>query len=73
MIMEERGSNGNCAIGWNLTILTNGIYLSYLQHEQDVTQGQFLSRVQLVWIQFPSPKLVTSLRLKHPVCLIIYP
>ena len=37
-----------------------------LRHEQDVTQGQFLSRVQLVWIQsFPSPRLVALLKQKN--------
>ena len=41
---------------------------------QDMTQGQFLSRVLLVWIQsFPSPRLVASPRLKNPVCPTIYP
>ena len=30
-----------------------------LHHGQDTIQGQFLSGVQLVWIQcFPSPRLV---------------
>ena len=41
---------------------------------QDMTQGQFLSGVQQVWIQsFPSPRLVTSPRLKNLVCPTIYP
>ena len=40
---------------------------------QDMTQGQFLSGVQQVWIQsFPSPRLVASPRLKNPVCPTIY-
>ena len=41
---------------------------------QDMTQGQFLSEVQQVWIQsFPSPRLVASPRLKNLVCPTIYP
>ena len=37
-----------------------------LHHGQDVTQGQFLSRAKLIWIQsFPSHKLVAKLRLKN--------
>ena len=41
---------------------------------QDMTQGQFLSRVWQVWIQsFHSPRLVASPRLKNPVCPTIYP
>ena len=41
---------------------------------QDITQGQFLSGVQQVWIQsFPSPRLVASPRLKNTVCPTIYP
>ena len=40
---------------------------------QDMTQGQFLSEVQQVWIQsFPSPRLVASPRLKNLVCPTIY-
>ena len=38
------------------------------------THGQFLSQTKLVWIQgFPSPRLVTSTRLKNPVCSTAYP
>ena len=41
---------------------------------QDMTQGQFLSGVQQVWIQsFPSPRLVVSPRLKNLVRPTIYP
>ena len=41
---------------------------------QDMTQGQFLSGVEQVWIQsFPSPRLVASPRLKNLVCPTIYP
>ena len=41
---------------------------------QDMTQGQFLSEVQQVWIQsFPSSRLVASPRLKNLVCPTIYP
>ncbi len=44
--------------------------LSYLLTpplRQEMTQGQFLSGVQQVWIQsFPSPRLVASPRLKNP-------
>ena len=45
----------------------------YPQNEQDVAQGQFLTGVQLVWIQsILSPKLVALLRQKT-VWPIIYP
>ena len=41
---------------------------------RDMTQGQFLSGVEQVWIQsFPSPRLVASSRLKNRVCSTIYP
>ena len=41
---------------------------------QDMTQGQFLSGVEQVWIQsFPSPRLVASTRLKNLVRPTIYP
>ena len=41
---------------------------------QDMTQGQFLSRVKQVSIQsFPSPRLVASPRPKNPACPTIYP
>ena len=42
--------------------------------EQDMTQGQFLSRVYQVWIEsFPSPRLVASLRLKKTSLLYYLP
>ena len=35
------------------------VFTQTFHSEQDVTQGQFLSEVQLIWIQrFPSPRLV---------------
>ena len=44
-------------------------FVQNLHHVQDVTQGQFLSRIQLVWIErFPFSKLValpSSIREKH--------
>ena len=41
--------------------------------EHDMTQGQFLSKIKLVWIQsFPSPQLVAISKLNSPVCLTIY-
>ena len=41
---------------------------------QDITQGQFLSEIEQVWIHsFPSPSLVASPRLKNLVCPTIYP
>ena len=44
------------------------------QHEQDAMQGQFLKRVQQVWIQnFPSLRPVAIPSLKKPVCPTIYP
>ena len=40
------------------------VFTKLLCHEQNATQGQFLSEVQLVWIQvFPSPRLVAALLL----------
>ena len=47
--------------------LINDYIYPYLPNSplgQDMTQGQFLSGVQQVWIQsFPSPRLVASPRL----------
>ena len=40
------------------------IYLPTPPHEQDVTQGKFLSRV--------SPRLVATPKLKSPVCSTDY-
>ena len=49
-------------------------YLSTPPLGQDMTQGQFLSRVQQVSIQsFPSSRLVAKPSLKNPVCPTIYP
>ena len=43
-----------------------------LHHEQDVTQGQFLNELQLIWIQsFPFSRLVVQPKLKNPVSPII--
>ena len=57
--------------------LSEKILWSYLPIHllgQDMTQGQFLSGVQQVWIQScPSPRLVASPRLKDLVCPTIYP
>ena len=51
----------------------NETYLPTPPLGQDMTQGQFLSRVQQVLIQsFPS-RLVASPRLKNLVCPTIYP
>ena len=71
MINVELVSNSN---NWNhLTVykeIINPIYPTP-PLGQDMTQGQFLSRV---WIQsFPSPRLVASPMLKNPVCPTIYP
>ena len=61
---------------FNFFLVIPAIYVltQPLHHEQDVTQGQFLSRVQLVGIQsFPSPRPVTILRLKiWFLCLMVY-
>ena len=36
-------------------------------HKQDVTQGQFLSEVWLIWIQsFPFPRLVCHINVRQP-------
>ena len=44
------------------------MYLPNSPHGQDVTQDQFLSEVEQVWIQrFPSPSLASEPRLKNPV------
>ena len=43
-------------------------------HEQDATQGQFLSGILQVWVQsFPSPRPVAIQRLKDPVFPTTYP
>ena len=47
------------------------IYI-YLIHGRDA-MSPFLSREQLIWIQFSFLKLVALLRLKITVCPIIYP
>ena len=48
------------------------VYLSTLLPKQDVTQGQFLSRVKQVWIlRFPSFRLVAIWKLKSPVHPIV--
>ena len=45
------------------------VFTQPLCHRQDVTQGQFLNGVKLVWIQcFPS-WLIALTRRKKPVCL----
>ena len=61
-------------ISKNLVLESRLPYLPTPPLEQDMTQGQFLSGVQQVWIQsFPSTRLVTLPRLKNQVCPIIYP
>ena len=50
------------------------LFIQPLCYKENVTQGQFLSDVQMVWIQyFPSPRLVTIPNLKRLVCPTIYP
>ena len=62
---------------WKLALSIGGIVLpiciyTSFYHKLDATQHQFLSRVELVWIQsFPSPRQVAISRLKSPVCSII--
>ena len=47
---------------------TLNLYTRSLHHRQDVTQGQFLSGVQLVWNQsFLIPRLVSLPRLKNSI------
>ena len=42
-------------------------------HGQIVTQGQFLSRVKLVWRQsFPFPRLIALSKLKNLICLFTH-
>ena len=37
-----------------------------LYHKQDVTQGQFLGEIKMVWIEsFPTPGLIVLPRLKN--------
>ena len=71
----QMGHLKNSIYGSNRTKL--GPYIYYLPTPplgQDMTQGQFLSRVYQVWIQtFPFPRLVASTRLKNLVCPTIYP
>ena len=58
----------------NGVVICNWYYLPTPPLGQDMTQGQFLSGVEQVWIQsFPSPRLVASTRLKNLVCPTIYP
>ena len=48
------------------------VFTQPLRNEQDVTEGQFLSGAQLVWIQnFPPPRLVEIPELKSSVCCSI--
>ena len=49
-------------------------FTQLLHHGQDVTQGRFLSGVQLFWIQsFLSPRSVAAPKLKSQVYPTIYP
>ena len=49
------------------------VFTQPLHHKQDVTQGQFSSRVLLVWIQrFCSARMVTVPKLRNTICLTIY-
>ena len=56
-------------------VYKKSMYLHHpLRHEQDAIEGQFLSRVQLVYIQnFPSPTLVAYPMLNYPIFTTIYP
>ena len=50
-------------------IMLPSMYLSkFHRHEQDVTQGQFLNGVKLIWIQ--SFRMIPSTKLKNPVYLL---
>ena len=55
--------------------INNGLWIYQpLLHKQDVTQGQFLSGVQQVWMQsFHSSRPVALPRLKSPGYPTIYP
>ena len=66
----KREPLGALEYSWLTYLLTIYIYQT-LFHEQDETQGQFLSRVKLIQ-RFPSPRLVIILRFKSPVCSTIY-
>ena len=68
--IKVKGWDGFCLVNeGNITFLS---YLPTPPLGQDMTQGQFLSGVEQVWIQnFPSPRLVSLPRLKYPVCLPI--
>ena len=59
----------------HLIIITNMILFTQpLRSGRIWHKVNFLSRVERVWIQsFPSPRLVTSPRLKNLVCPTIYP
>ena len=49
------------------------MYLPTLSRQQDVTLGQFLSRIQQVWLQsFLSPKPAAVPKLKSPVYTNIF-
>ena len=50
------------------------MFIQHLHHKQDMTQDEFLSGVQVVWIQyFLFPKLVAMPKKKSPVFFTIYP
>ena len=59
---------------WSLWFLIILVWIYQPLHcKEDMTQGQFWSRVPLNWIQnFPSSRLVTQLRLKNPIHPTIY-
>ena len=50
-----------------------GVFTQPLRHREDATQGQFLSRVRLVWIQSFSSRQTVVPKLKSSVRPTIYP
>ena len=56
----------------NLQVLMY-VFTQHLHYEQNVTQGEILSKVQLVSLQsFPFSWQVATAKLKSPVCSTFY-
>ena len=62
--LQLQNRPGKSLLSQNYVLIIS--YLPTPPLEQDMTQDQFFSGVQQVWIQsFPSPRLVASLRLSY--------
>ena len=73
MKISDQNSANNCkAMDSLIHPLYIEIFTQPLPHKWDVTQGNLLSEVQLLWIQIPLSKLVVEPGLKNSICLAIY-